>query len=86
MKKEPQGHLQTKHRFFVNENNFDGEMIILGKGQAHQIRDVLRIKPGEHITVLNNQGWEYEVALTAVKKDKVVGQIVKKQLFPERAL
>ncbi len=66
MKKEPQVHLQTKHRFFVNENNFDGEMVVLGKGQAHQIRDVLRIKPGKHITVLNNQGWEYEVALTAV--------------------
>lgn len=66
------------HRFFVSVENIQGEGIVLNK-QAHQIRDVLRLKADEHIVVLDNQGAEYEVVLTSVNKNEIKGKIVEKR-------
>ncbi len=59
-----------------------GEQVALGGRQTHQIRNVLRIKPSERIIVLDNTGFEYEVVLTNVGKEKVVGQIDSRQAAP----
>ncbi|MBC8218265.1 MAG: 16S rRNA (uracil(1498)-N(3))-methyltransferase [Planctomycetes bacterium] len=67
------------NRFFVSKSDFRGEQVILGGRQAHQIRNVLRIKPAERIIVLDNTGNEYEVALTEIEKDKLVGRIEQKR-------
>ena len=63
------------NRFFISQSDIRGDEVVLSGEQAHQIRNVLRLKPSERIIVLDNTGYEYEVVLTSVGKEKVVGRI-----------
>jgi len=67
------------HRFFVPQNSLHGQKVILTSQQAHQIRNVLRMGPGDHIIVLDNIGSEYTVALTKVGQQQVIGEVIYKQ-------
>jgi 16S rRNA (uracil1498-N3)-methyltransferase len=51
------------HRFFVAPNVLDRRPVLLGGEQAHQIRRVLRLRPGERVTLLDDCGWAYEASL-----------------------
>jgi 16S rRNA (uracil1498-N3)-methyltransferase len=68
------------HRFFIAAHSWDGSKVILEGEQAHQILRVLRMSPGEHIIVLDNSGWEFEVELDEVKEKMVTGMLVEKRL------
>jgi len=74
---EKRGH--GLHRFFIAGESLQGKKVVMAGQQAQQIRNVLRICDGEHIIVLDNQGWEYEVVLTAVRRTEVAGQVVEKR-------
>lgn len=63
------------HRFFVSPDILHSERIILTGPQAHQIRDVLRMKIGDKIIVLNNSGYEYTVSLIKIDRQEVVGEV-----------
>lgn len=52
------------------------ETVRLTGGLAHQIHNVLRMQPGQQVTLLDNSGWEYTVELTAVSSKDVQGQVV----------
>lgn len=67
------------HRFFVSDDSFQGENVVLKGQQAHQIRSVLRMSPGDHIIVLDNQGWEYEVMLETVGQNEITGQVIEQR-------
>jgi 16S rRNA (uracil1498-N3)-methyltransferase len=67
------------NRFFVSEENLPGDTVVLGREQAHQIRNVLRMEAGERVVVLDNRGWEYEVILTTVGRDEVAGRVAEKR-------
>ncbi|MCK4292640.1 MAG: 16S rRNA (uracil(1498)-N(3))-methyltransferase [Planctomycetes bacterium] len=71
--------LLLMNRFFISKSYFQGEQVVLGRRQAHQIRNVLRMTTGGHIIVLDNTGYEYDVVLTEVRKDSVLGQIEQKR-------
>ncbi len=47
---------------------------------THQIRNVLRLEPGDQVILLDNSGWEYQVELGEVGRERVVGQILQKSL------
>ena len=51
------------HRFFVSSCVLDRQPVVLDGEQAHQIRRVLRMRPGERVTLLDNRGWAYEASL-----------------------
>lgn len=52
------------HRFFVPAEWLSGgEKIVLSGKVAHQLARVLRLKPGDHIVLLDNSGLAYEVEL-----------------------
>jgi 16S rRNA (uracil1498-N3)-methyltransferase len=70
----------TMHRFFVHPDSIAGREVIFGDAIAHQIRNVLRMGPGERVLVLDNSGWEYEVTLEKVKAGRVVGRIAVERL------
>jgi 16S rRNA (uracil1498-N3)-methyltransferase len=70
---------QRLHRFFVTPQSLHNEEVILGDEHAHQIRDVLRLSPGGHIIVLDNQGFEYKLRLTNVGRSVIKGQVVEKR-------
>jgi 16S rRNA (uracil1498-N3)-methyltransferase len=67
-------------RFFVEKNSFAGDEVVLKEKQVHQVHNVLRMKEGEHIVVLDNTGFEYEVELLDISKKKVTGKIIEKRL------
>lgn len=64
------------HRFFISLTSIDDRgSVRIGGRLAHQIHHVLPLKPGDHITVLDDSGWEYEVELRFVAKDAVAGEV-----------
>lgn len=64
------------HRFFVPPELLAQETVRLTGGLAHQIHNVLRMQPGQQVTLLDNSGWEYTVGLTAVSTKEVQGQVL----------
>ena len=59
-----------------------GDRVVLPAAQAHQIRNVLRLRAGSAILVLDNSGAEYEVVLRQVDKQQVVGEAIAKRPSP----
>lgn len=68
--------IMTAHRFFISPDSFQGQQVRLVGEQAHQVAHVLRLRPGQSIIVLDNQGWECEVALAQVGRGEVIGEVV----------
>ncbi|GIK55595.1 MAG: 16S rRNA (uracil(1498)-N(3))-methyltransferase [Chloroflexi bacterium] len=64
------------HHFFIPSQNLTDRQAILTGEQARQVALVLRLRPGERLVALDNTGWEYEVRLTAVSRDQVMGDVV----------
>lgn len=68
------------HRFFIQPECIQGRTVILEGAVVHQIRHVLRLRPGDHVLVLDNSGWEWDVELARVSKDRVEGRTQGKSL------
>jgi 16S rRNA (uracil1498-N3)-methyltransferase len=69
------------YRFFVDSGVIHGRDVLLEDGElAHQIGTVLRLRVGEKITLLDNSGWQYVVALHAVERGRVIGTVERKEL------
>src|SRR5581483_2909605 len=64
------------HRFFVAPESIRDNRVAFNAAQAHQLRAVLRMKPGARIVVLDNRETEYDVVLDQVSPAGVGGEIV----------
>jgi 16S rRNA (uracil1498-N3)-methyltransferase len=71
------------HRFFVPREWVDEQRVILELPAAHQIQNVLRLGPGDHIVVLENSGWAREVELKELSTTRVVADVVRRKLVEE---
>ena len=74
------------HRFFVSPESINKEQVTLPSEIAHQICNVLRLRVGATIIVLDNSGDEYEVILHQVEKQQVVGEVVEKRPSPNEPI
>jgi 16S rRNA (uracil1498-N3)-methyltransferase len=70
----------TMHRFFVQRESFTGDNVSITGQLVYQITRVLRLKPGDHIIVLDNNGWEFETEIESIKRDIVQGKIINREL------
>ena len=68
------------HRFFVSPGSVDRGRVVLDATFVHQVRDVLRLRPGARVIVLDNSGWEYEVELVDLRKDTALGRVCGRRL------
>jgi 16S rRNA (uracil1498-N3)-methyltransferase len=68
------------HRFFVSPTWIHGDEVMITGPQAHQIAHVLRLCPGDVVTVLDNSGWEIETRLVAVERTAVKGEVLHRRL------
>ncbi|HEX9371081.1 MAG TPA: RsmE family RNA methyltransferase [Roseiflexaceae bacterium] len=69
------------YRFFVDGSAIHGRDVLIEDGDlAHQIGAVLRLRAGERVVLLDNSGWQYVVALSAVERGQVAGTIERKEL------
>ena len=67
------------HRFFVNVSDISAHRVIISDSRVHQIRDVLRMKTGDEIIVLDNTGFEYRTRLLNISQKEAVGEIISKK-------
>jgi 16S rRNA (uracil1498-N3)-methyltransferase len=65
----------STNRFFVSTSDFEGDRVRLSREQAHQVRHVLRLGPGDAIVVLDDRGAEYDVTLTTVSQKEAAGRV-----------
>jgi 16S rRNA (uracil1498-N3)-methyltransferase len=68
------------HRFFVPTDWLEEDRVTIVGSLVHQIRNVLRLRSGDRIVVLDNSGWEREVEIARVGKEHISGQVVDKRL------
>ena len=63
------------HRFFITPDQRRGQIVRFDDAQTHQMRRVLRLRPGDRVLALDGQGWQYEVALEEVSNSRVTGLV-----------
>lgn len=63
------------NRFFIPSEWIEGKRVSLHDPYAHQMCHVLRLRPGDWVVVLDNCGREFDVCLTDVGKQLVVGEV-----------
>jgi 16S rRNA (uracil1498-N3)-methyltransferase len=68
------------HRFFIPPSWVEGNDVTITGPQAHQIANVLRMRPGDLVIVLDNSGWEIEVRLVSVDRSTVKGEVLHRRL------
>ena len=73
------------HRFFVAPEAVQRDTVVLDDRQARQIASVLRLRPGEHIVVLDNSGWQYDTELVEVGPGAARGAISSRSLVDTEA-
>ena len=66
------------NRFYVSHEAIREGRVIVRGSLVHQIRDVLRLKPGDAIILLDNSGYAYRADLTTIDQDTVRGRIAEK--------
>lgn len=68
------------NRFFIPRDWITADEVSISGSQARQIFSVLRLKTKDHIIVLDNSGWEYEVEIERVTSQRVQGKVINKAL------
>ena len=63
------------HRFFVSPSDISGNAVSFPPDLSRQISRVLRMSPGDEVTVLDDTGWEYAVSLSAIAPAQAEGRI-----------
>jgi 16S rRNA (uracil1498-N3)-methyltransferase len=63
------------HRFFISPEQLNRHHVRFDDVQAHQMRRVLRLRPGDRVLALDGQGRQYEVVLEEVSNGRVAGLV-----------
>lgn len=64
------------HRFSIPSEWIRQDRVSLTDEPAHQIIHVLRLKPKDHIILLDNSGWEYEVEIDQMSPGLIQGRVI----------
>lgn len=67
------------HRFFVSPTDIGGDTVTFPRDLSRQISRVLRMSPGDEVTVLDNTGWEYTVTLSSADATRTEGRITSRR-------
>jgi 16S rRNA (uracil1498-N3)-methyltransferase len=69
------------YRFFINAAALHGrEVTVEDDDFAHQVSNVLRLRTGDRLLLLDNSGWQYVVELVAIEHGRVKGVVEHKEL------
>ncbi len=66
----------TPPRFFIDPSQIVGPQIVIGGDDLRHIRTVLRMGPGDLLTLLDGRGMEYEARITESGRDGIVCEMV----------
>lgn len=56
------------HRFYSPQENFNDNVVTLDADETRHLRDVLRLKPGDEVSVFDGNGREYRCEITDIGK------------------
>ncbi len=71
------------YRFFVPPSAISGaDVVIEDNALTHQLAHVLRLGSGTAVTLLDNSGWEYKVALGEITRRAITGTVQERRLAP----
>jgi len=65
-------------RFFIEQSEIIKDYPIIDGPDAHHISKVFRLKPSDHIIVIDGTGMEYEAEITSLSKKQITLSIVRK--------
>ncbi|CUS04644.2 Ribosomal RNA small subunit methyltransferase E [Candidatus Promineifilum breve] len=63
------------HRFFILPSQIGHQTVRFDADQAHQMRRVLRLRPGDRVLALDGRGRQYEVVLEEVSNARATGRV-----------
>ena len=66
------------NRYYFNE--LDNNVVTISGGEAQHLSKVRRSKRGDNIVSFNGDGFDYNLTITEITKDKVKAEIVNKTL------
>jgi len=64
------------HRFFVSPQAIRDNRVVMRGTVVHQIRDVLRMNPGDEFVLLDNSGYAYRSEIVTIDRDVLRGSVV----------
>lgn len=64
------------NRFFMAKSQLQGDLIRFPRDISHQIRNVLRLKPGDVVEAAGGDGWIHRVKIQAGPENMVRGKII----------
>lgn len=70
--------------YFIQSQSIQNDRIDLTGELAHHLRDVLRCRPGEIVSLVDEKQVQYRAALDQVNKKQVVAKILRKEESPGR--
>ena len=70
----------TTQRFFVHPDWIRQGAVQITGPLVHQMRNVLRMRPGDQFVVLDNSGWEYQAELEDIDAAMASAHILQKRL------
>jgi 16S rRNA (uracil1498-N3)-methyltransferase len=63
-------------RFFLPRNKMHDQVGALDGAQLDHLRKVLRVKPGDHITTFDDNGWEHEAVIRSMTSSKAELEVI----------
>ena len=72
------------HRFFIHPELLQKDQVTFPTATARQMRNVLRLRPGDLVTVLDNRGNQYQVEISILNPKQVKGQVVARSVAEEK--
>lgn len=64
------------HRFYVDNEAIQGELISITGSDVNHIKNVLRMKPEEQVIISNGQGKDFYCIITDISESKVLGKVL----------
>jgi len=74
-----------RRRFFIPQGRIRGEMAVLTPDEAHHLRDVLRLRAGEEVELLDGEGASYSGTIQFDAEEVYVGALRKLEVAPASA-
>jgi len=74
--------LSDHRRFFISPGQIDGDMAAITGDAARQMRNVLRLKAGDSICLLDGQGNELDARITALSAGLVSAEVLGSRKCP----
>jgi 16S rRNA (uracil1498-N3)-methyltransferase len=73
---------QIMHRFYLSQQETNGELTLSDTDQLHHLKDVLRLKAGDEVEVFDGRGGEYLCHIRSIEPTKVVLHVKSARTVP----